>query len=113
MNRDDYQYAEIRNGKPSWKNDVAAIWMDPSNGNWNIGKLNDFGSNNAALYAHDEGGITANKNQWYFSGKNGWTAPSDPNDIIVTCVSGKQNLTFNVQNPLNIFDSFSQLRMIF
>ena len=97
MNRDDYQYAEITNGKPSWKNDVAGIWLAP-NGNWHIGKLNYFGTNTASIWAHDEGLITANDNQWKFGRKNGWTPPSDPNDIQVTCVEGKLD-SFAVSSP--------------
>ena len=85
----NYQSATNVNGKPSWKNDVAAIWTDPVNGNWNIGALKYYGGDSASLYARDEGGwITDNDNQWhYVNEEDHWTSSSDQLDIQINCIS--------------------------
>ena len=86
----NYQSATQVNGKPSWKNDVYAIWYIQSDNKWLIGELSDIGKNVAWIFAfNDFSGITDNENQWLYWNGNDYTSPSDPNDIQIACVNGK------------------------
>ena len=86
----NYQSATNVNGKPSWKNDVYAIWYSQSNNTWLIGPLSYIGSDFAWIFAsNDFSGITDNDNQWLYWNGNAWTSPSDPNDIQIACMNGK------------------------
>ena len=78
------------NGKPSWNNDVNAIWYIQSDNNWLIGPLSEIGNNTAYIFAsNDFSGITDNDNQWLYWNGTAWTSPFDPNDIKITCLDGK------------------------
>ena len=86
----NYQSATNVNGKPSWKNDVYAIWYSQSNNIWLIGPLSYIGSDSAWIFAsNDFSGITDNDNQWLYWNGNAWTSKSDPNDIQIACMNGK------------------------
>ena len=87
----NYQSATNVNGKPSWKNDLYAIWYSQSNNIWLIGPLSEIGSDSAWIFASNNfSGITDHDNHWlywnfYFQA---WTSPSEPNDIQIACMNG-------------------------
>ena len=78
------------NGKSYWKNIrmVKAIWYVSSSNRWTIGNLDDISQGLGDFYTNNQfSGLTDNENQWYFKDDGGnWKLPSDPNDILVTCV---------------------------
>ena len=85
-----YQSATNVNGKPSWKNDLYAIWYIQSGNNWLIGSLSEIGNDEAFIFASNNfSGITDNDNPWLYWNENAWTFPSDPNDIQIACMNGK------------------------
>ena len=99
----NYQIATNVNGKPSWTNDVYAIWYMQSNNFWLIGSLNEIGNTYGFIYAiNDFSGITDNDNQWFYWNGNVWASPSDPNDIQITCMDGKYN-SFTILLYLSMF----------
>ena len=86
----NYQSATNVNGKPSWKNDLYAIWYIQSSNTWMIGPLSEIDNNLGWIYAiNDFSGITDNENQWHYWNGSAWTSPSDPFDIQITCINGK------------------------
>jgi hypothetical protein len=79
------------NGKSYWKNSdfVTAIWYESSSNLWIIGILDQISQGLGDFYAPNHfSGLTDDANQWHF--KDGdyvkWKSPSDPNDILVTCI---------------------------
>ena len=83
----NYQSATQVNGKPSWKNDVYAIWYIQSDNKWLIGELSDIGKNVAWIFAfNDFSGITDNKNKWYYADGNAWYSPYYSSDIQIACM---------------------------
>ena len=80
------------NGKSYWKNSdfVTAIWYESSSNLWTIGILDQISQGLGDFYAPNHfSGLTDDANQWHFKdGEDGkWKLPSDPNDILVTCIN--------------------------
>ena len=96
----NYQTAANVNGKPSWKNDLYAIWYLQTHNVWFIGPLKEIGNDAGYISAtNDFSGITDNDNQWLYWVGFGWTFPSDPNDIQIICMDGKYTLLLNQGIP--------------
>ena len=78
------------NGKSYWKNPgyQSAIWYVSSSNRWTIGELDHISQGLGDFYApNDFSGLTDNGNHWQFKDVNGrWKIPSNPNDILVTCI---------------------------
>ena len=88
----NYSLSEtLVNGKSYWKNPafVTAIWYVSSSNRWTIGILDQISQGLGDFYANNQfSGLTDNANQWHFKDDSGkWKIPSDPNDILVTCIN--------------------------
>ena len=79
------------NGKSYWKNIrmVKAIWYVSSSNRWTIGILDHISKGLGDFYTNNQfSGLTDNANQWYFKdNETNWKLPSNPNDILVFCIS--------------------------
>ena len=83
----DYEISIMPNGQTSWINGDYAIWYN--SGYWLIGNLAYIGQlDGLYIYAiNDFYGLTDDENVWNYWDGSGWTSPTDPTDIQITCVN--------------------------
>ena len=78
------------NGKSYWKNPAydTAIWYVSSSNRWTIGILDHISKGLGDFYTNNQfSGLTDSANQWHWNDNGTWKIPSDPNDILLTCIN--------------------------
>ena len=72
------------NGKPSYSMGAFAIWYNNEFDAWLFGSIDKIGSSIAGIAAYDDfGGLTDEKNVWFYWNGSEWKI-AGTNDIIVT-----------------------------
>ena len=91
-----YEISSNVNGKPSFSNGNNAIQYNNQLNAWLVGSNDDIGSSTAGIYAFDDlGGLTDEKNVWFYWNGSVWKQ-AGTNDIIVTsCTSGTHKFLLN------------------
>ena len=72
---------KLVNGKAYWfqEGGSVALWYNTydGNGNWNIGDLEDLGSNEAGLYCLDESNVPVEIDTWFYQDDDEWKETTD------------------------------------
>lgn len=82
-----YEISDPINGKQSWTSGSQAIWYNFNN--WQIGLLEDIGTDFCGLSAKDDyGGLDDDNNVWKYwsSSDDSWLWASG-NDVSINCTS--------------------------